>query len=602
MKELIKDVNKTETCYNSKSLMERFEKSVQEYPERIAVVSANGQVTYGELNQRANAIGHKLQKMGIGRNDVVAVCIERSIEMVVAIYGILKAGAAYLPIDKRIPSERMAYMCRNSESKAVIVLNEEDAEFFEEKVQMTIILEKENLKGNFPDLQIKNEDDDIAYVIYTSGTTGMPKGVMNRHVSLKNRIDWMDEKYPIDMTDVILQKTIYSFDVSVWEIIWWGIKGAKLGLLDNGAEMDFSLMCDRIKQYQITVMHFVPSVFEVFLEYIEENLSEKEELVSLKRIFLSGEVLKVEHVEKFYHIFGKTGAKLINLYGPTEAAIDVTYYECKEKQEIIPIGKPISNIKIHIEKDGKECGVGVPGEICIAGVGLAKGYINNKRLTEEKFVKNPYDGGKMYRSGDLARWLPDGNIEFLGRKDEQIKIRGIRIELKEIENVISKIKGVRQVVLQTKEKEKEKAICAYIVGDEKLSMDSVRNTLRKKLPEYMIPTYMMQIEQVPLTLNGKVDRKNLPEIVIRSEGEYEEPKDLYQKALVKELKKVLKLDKISLKDEFFSIGGNSINATLIAIHLNKAGFNITVKDILSLSALDEIAERMRINDLPDCEI
>ena len=561
MEQIIYESNDTNKQYPNISLMERFEQMAAQYPDKIALESESGTRTYRELNNRANAIAERLRKDGIGRNDIVAVCIERSISMIEAVYGIHKAGAAYLPIDVEFPKQRVEYILSDAKPKALLLCDKKKKELYETIQVDIIVLEDICPESVSQNPGIRNEGEDIAYVIYTSGTSGKPKGVMNCHSALQNRIDWMDDAYPIVENDTVLQKTTYTFDVSVWEIFWWGIKGAKLSLLKPGGEKEPEEICEAIQKNNITTMHFVPSMFSIFLEYVKETPEWLDKLCSLKQIFTSGEALQAEHVKKFFQLFGKNGVKLVNLYGPTEAAIDVTYYECQKEQEIIPIGKPIHNIRIHIVKDGVECGIGIPGELCIAGAGLAKGYINNEELTQEKFVLNPFDGGKMYRSGDLARWMPDGNIEYLGRMDDQVKIHGIRIELGEIENAIKEIKGIRQaIVIAREDKSGTKELYAYIIAETKLDMLKIRKELGTKLPECMIPAYMMQIDEAPITANGKLDKRALPDITPESNMVYVAPENNLQDELITFFKDVLKVDKIGIDDDFFRLGGNSLRA------------------------------------------
>ncbi len=596
MDNVIKKSNDTEKTYSSESLIQKFEKNANNYPQNIAIESDAGGITYAQLNNKANAIGKKLKDCGIGRNDVVAVCIRRSTEMIEAIYGILKAGAAYLPLDPEFPQQRLNYMISDACPKAVFVIDQANARKFNEKKLKVIDLKTDIPDGNYDNLNIQNEPDDTAYVIYTSGTTGNPKGVMNRHLSLKNRIEWMDDQYALHPDDVILQKTTVTFDVSVWEILWWGMKGARTAILKPGGERDPSEICNAIYKYHITTIHFVPSMFQAFLTYISENKEITEKLTCLRKVFLSGEALKVKQVEQFWSFFKYRDIHLVNLYGPTEAAIDVTYYECKEKQDIIPIGKPISNIKIHIVKNFEECGIQDAGELCIAGVGLAKGYINQSELTKKFFVANPFDGGIMYRSGDLARWLPDGNIEFLGRIDNQVKIRGIRVELGEIESKLTEIKEISQaVVVEKEDKSGLKAIYAYLISSQKLDIREIKAKLRKLLPDYMIPGYMMQIDQIPVNRNGKLDRNALPKIKQQRYAEYAEAENECQRNLISIFKNVLRIEEpVGIDDSFFDLGGHSLRAAYLSNSIMKMyRRHVSVEDIYQYPTVRKLSAFMQ---------
>jgi amino acid adenylation domain-containing protein len=337
---------------------------------------------------------------------------------------------------------------------------------------------------------------------------------MIEHHSLINRLDWMQHAYPIDGRDVILQKTPYTFDVSVWELFWWALQGATLSFLTPGGERNPMAIVEAIKRDQVTVLHFVPSMLSVFLEYLEAKPLVVNDLTSVRRVFASGEALTPSHVRKFNDILGsRTGARLTNLYGPTEATVDVTYFDCPAHNEFekIPIGRPIHNTSMYVIRDGREVAAGEVGELCIAGVGLARGYLNNPVLTAEKFVDNPVNPGeRIYRTGDLARWLPDGNIEYLGREDHQVKIRGLRIELGEIENTIRNYAGVTDcVVLVKKYSETVILLIAYVVCRHEFEIVGLREYLKTQLPDYMIPNRFETIDEMPLTSSGKADRAAL---------------------------------------------------------------------------------------------
>jgi amino acid adenylation domain-containing protein len=364
---------------------------------------------------------------------------------------------------------------------------------------------------------IVNLASDLAYVIYTSGSTGKPKGVMIEHRSVVNRLHWMQCAYPIGRDDVILQKTPYYFDVSVWELFWWALQSARLCFLMPGGERMPLAIVETIRKHRITVLHFVPSMLNVFLEYLDgKDDRVLEGLASVRRVFVSGEALALSHVEKFNNTLGnKTGARLTNLYGPTEATVDVSYYDCPTHNylEKVPIGKPIHNTRLYIIGNGQQVAIGEDGELCIAGVGLARGYLNSQALTDEKFVDN--FGGvreRLYRTGDIARWLPDGNIEYLGREDFQVKIRGLRIELGEIENTVRGFPGVADCVcVARKYSESVILIIAYLVCKSEVEIGGLKQYLKQHLPDYSIPNHFEILKELPLTPNGKADRKALPE-------------------------------------------------------------------------------------------
>ncbi|MGD2093241.1 MAG: amino acid adenylation domain-containing protein, partial [Candidatus Aminicenantes bacterium] len=431
----------------------------------------------------------------------------------------------------------------------------------------------------------------LAYVIYTSGSTGKPKGVMIEHKPLVNRLNWMQKFYPLGEEDVILQKTTIVFDVSVWELFWWSTRGASVCLLAPQEEKSPEAILEAISKSKVTTMHFVPSMLNAFLVYLGSG-GDIDRLASLRRVFSSGEALLAHHVERFYKLLlvnEKKDVKLVNLYGPTEATIDVSYFNCAkdEHPSDIPIGKPIDNIRLYII-DKAMCLqlVRIAGELCIAGDGLARGYLGKPELTAEKFIDSPLEeGDRLYRTGDLARWLPDGNIEFLGRIDHQVKIRGYRIELEEIENQLLKHDDVKEAIVLAKEDESgNKYLCAYIaekLGKTPNSTD-LREYLAKTLPDYMIPAIFVHLERIPLTPSGKIDRNAFPDppkITTGKHVEYAAPRSEIEKKLAETWGKVLGKNNIGIHDNFFMMGGDSIKSIQIASRMNEAGYEFQMKDL-----------------------
>jgi D-alanine--poly(phosphoribitol) ligase subunit 1 len=377
--------------------------------------------------------------------------------------------------------------------------------------------------GSTSNPAVASRPTDLAYVIYTSGSTGRPKGVMVEHRSLVNRLHWMQQTYPLGERDVILQKTPYFFDVSVWELFWALLNGAGLCFLMWGGEKNPLAIMQTVKRHRVSVMHFVPSMLNVFLQYLDGKSASVVEgdLGSVRRVFASGEALTPSHVRMFNHLWGgRTGARLTNLYGPTEATVDVSHFDCPADDDFasIPIGRPIHNTKFYVLREGRQVAIGETGELCIAGVGLARGYLNNPGLTDEKFIDNPANPGeRIYRTGDLARWTPDGQIEFLGRADGQVKIRGLRIELGEIESATRAYPGVADCVATVRAySESVVLIVAYLVCARQIHVDALKRYLREQLPSYMVPNHFEIIAEIPLTPSGKADRKALPEPVIHA--------------------------------------------------------------------------------------
>jgi len=519
--------NRTETTFpNDVTLQELVEAQVDKTSAATAVICDHDQVfgvpslTFAELNEKVNQLAHLLRGEGIQPGDIVALMVERSFAMIVGILGIVKAGGAYLPVPPDTPPERTHYMLRDGGVKVLLVQKQTAGRVVCEGLIINLD-DPDVYRGSTANPVILNQPRDLAYVIYTSGSTGKPKGVMIEHRSVVNRLNWMERTYPIGERDVILQKTPYYFDVSVWELFWWALTGAKLCFLMPGGERYPLAIVEYIKKHEVSILHFVPSMLNVFLEYLDgKPAGVLKSLASVRQVFASGEALTSSHVRKFNAILGsKTGARLTNLYGPTEATVDVSYFDCPAHNdfESIPIGRPIDNIKLYIVRDGKQVAIGEPGELCIAGIGLARGYLNNAALTDEKFTDNPINPGeRIYRTGDVARWLLDGNIEYLGREDHQVKIRGLRIELGEIENTIREYPGITDcVALVKKYSENVIVIIAYVVGKSALDVEGLKQYLKKHLPDYMVPNHFERIDEMPLTPSGKANRKALPEPVIQ---------------------------------------------------------------------------------------
>ena len=522
--------NRTERKFpDNVTLHELIEARVQQCPLHPAVLCDHDKfwgtpsLNYLQLNERANQVAHELRKKGVRPGTIVGIMVERSFAMIIGIFGIIKAGGAYLPLSSEDPTDRREYVLADA---GVGILLVHGATLSKAPAHVTVInLEDATLyAGPSTNPAAVNRPDDLAYVIYTSGSTGKPKGVMIEHRSVVNRLHWMQAAYPINAGDVLLQKTSFCFDVSVWELFWWAIEGATVCMLMPRGERVPQALVETIKKHRVSVMHFVPSMLKVFLEYLDGR-SEKvaAALTSLRLVFASGEALSPAHVRKFNeNIAQYTSARLINLYGPTEATVDVTYFDCPTtgNLERVPIGRPIQNIRAHIIHEGRPMPIGETGELCLAGVGLARGYLNNPKLTEERFVQIPaLPGERIYRTGDLARWLPDGNIEYLGREDHQVKIRGLRIELGEIENTIQSFPGIADCVVTTKKySDSIVMIVAYVVCKSEVDLPSLKQHLQRSLPEYMVPGHFEKISHLPLTPNGKADRKALPEPTIRGKS------------------------------------------------------------------------------------
>ncbi len=542
--------------------------------------------SYREFDRLSGVLALRLKEKGIGSGVIAGIMLERSLEMMLGIFAVLKAGGAYLPIAPDYPEERVRFILADSNARLLLTVPSSESAIDPGVETVSIVpgnLSSESLSPGLP----STNPTDPAYVIYTSGTTGKPKGVLIEHHSLTNRLNWMQKTYPIGIGDTLLQKTPFTFDVSVWELFWWSQVGAALCLMPPGGEKDPAMMVDTIEKSRVTVMHFVPSMLTLFLEHLEAD-GETGRVSSLKQVIASGEALSLSQVQRFNRLLNQTNeTRLANLYGPTEATIDVSYFDCSTGEELqgVPIGKPIDNIKLVIlDKEGRLQPIGLMGELFIGGAGLARGYLNRPELTAEKFASLPslsQFSSPLYRTGDLARRLPDGNIEYLGRIDHQVKIRGFRIELEEIEAQLCRHETIKEsVVLARGAGEKESALWAYLVtefppGTEPepttVNVSDLRAFLSKTLPEYMIPSHFVLVENIPLTANGKVDRKTLERSgsSIGTGTQYIEPGSDTEKTIANAWKEILGLEKVGIHDNFFEVGGNSLQAIRLNSTLNQ---------------------------------
>ncbi|WP_128894536.1 non-ribosomal peptide synthetase [Longirhabdus pacifica] len=575
-----------------------FEQQATKTPYKTALIANHEQLTYKQVNEKANQLAHTLQRRGVGRNTVVGLCVERSIDMMISILAILKAGGAYMPISPDYPTDRIQYMIENSEVRLVLVHHHTNTFLSSLPVDAVHVNDETSYSQHTHNLPHRNEQHDLAYVLYTSGSTGRPKGVMIEHHTVINRIGWMVKQYDISESDVLLQKTPFAFDVSVWEIFMWFFAGSTLCLLKHGEEKSPEHMLNTIAKHHVTAIHFVPSMLNGFLDYMEipHNV---EKASSLRRVFASGEALLPQQVERFYQWLPH--AHLYNLYGPTEATIDVSHFHCspQEKFRSVPIGKPLDNVQLYVLNAVEQLQpIGVAGELCISGTCLARGYMNREDLTAEKFVNNPFKiGEKMYKTGDLARWLPDGNIEYLGRIDNQVKIRGLRIELDEIHSVLLQCDQVKDgAVVAVKDDSGTDMLCAYIVPSQKrFSIQVIREHLGKTLPEYMIPAHFMEIEQLPLTHNGKLDRKALPRVVMQ-QRDYVAPDNEMESVLLQTWQEVLHVESVGTTDNFFEYGGDSIKAIHVIASLSKRGLKLDMSNLFKYPSIKQLAPFIQQKD------
>lgn len=503
---------------HDKTITELFEQVASICPENIAVYLDKATITYRKFNEDVNQYAHYLREKGVTRNLIVAVIMSRSYDMLCAIFAIIKAGGTYLPISPDYPEKRKRQILETARAQFLIIESNSSRELND--VAPILLLPNEDM-GSYSkkNLVSINEPNDIVYTIFTSGSTGIPKGVMIAHHSLVNRIEWMQNRFPLNAEDVLFQKTHCGFDVSIWEIFWWSITGAGLTLLPSGKEDNIILMLKTIMEKKVTVIHFVPPVLRIFLDYLAiGNKASKAD--SLRFVFSSGEALDAHTVNHFNELFHQSEyPQLVNLYGPTEATIDVTYFICEKKTYYheIPIGKPIDNVElIVLDEFGEPLQPGQVGELYLSGVCLAKGYLNDPERTKQSFLQLTGEQNKIiYKTGDLVKWNNQGELCYLGRKDQQVKINGIRIELGEIEHQLKSNNNIAQAVVLflTLPNAMQKLVAFIKLRNEFLSLDeyAVKSYLQDCLPHYMIPTDYVVMNEFPLKENGKLNRKKLAE-------------------------------------------------------------------------------------------
>ncbi|MEW5927674.1 MAG: amino acid adenylation domain-containing protein [Gemmatimonadota bacterium] len=597
-RELLAAWNETAETFDAagETLHGLVEAQARRTPDAPAVAFEGRTLTYAELDARADALAASLRGRGVGPETRVGVCMERSAELVVALLGVLKAGAAYVPLDPSYPAERLAYMAADA-ALPVLLMQEELRGRVPGFAGEVVVVGADAgaadalSHSRTPALSHSPSADSLAYVIYTSGSTGQPKGAMNAHRGIVNRLLWMQREYGLAADDVVLQKTPFSFDVSVWEFFWPLVAGAKLVLARPEGHRDPHYLSELIEEQGVTTLHFVPSMLQAFLD-----AGEPWRCGSVRRVVCSGEALGAEVRDRFFERLPH--AELHNLYGPTEAAVDVTFHACERGRPTVPIGRPVANTRIHVLDGGlRQSPVGVPGELYIGGVQVGRGYHGRPGLTAERFVPDPFaaePGARMYRTGDRARWLATGEVEYLGRLDEQVKVRGHRIELGEIESALLRQPGVREAVAAAREDAPGHArLVAYVVADEAAGATpaGLRLRLKEELPEYMVPAAVVLLDALPVTPNGKLDRAALPapEWTRAEEGPTVAPRDEVEATLAGIWCGVLRLDRVGVHDNFFELGGDSILSIQVISRAAQAGIRITPRQVFQHPTVAELA-------------
>ncbi|MGB7605872.1 MAG: amino acid adenylation domain-containing protein [Lutisporaceae bacterium] len=605
--QIVNSFNATEMEYDrKKTIHQLFEEQAEKTPDNIAVAFEDKQLTYMELNEKANQLARLLRDRGIGADSIVGIMTERSLELIVGIMGILKAGGAYLPIDPEYPVDRIAYMLEDSGAQ-IILTQSYLKDKTDKKLQIIELDDEAYYTGEVRNLENSASANNLAYVIYTSGSTGKPKGVAVEHKSLNNLIFSIYCRYDksFGVGDNCLSLTSISFDVSVFEMFLPLTNGAKLVLFDSDRIIDIHKLSKTIIEEEITFTYIPPTILRAVYELLK---------VSNKEIVLNKMLVGVEPIKDYIledYLALNPGIMIRDGYGPTEATIAATMYQYgkgKPTGKNVPIGTPLNNTQIYIlDRHLNVMPMDVPGELCIAGEGLSRGYINRPELTSERFVPNPFEAGKrMYKTGDLAKWLPDGNIEYLGRIDNQVKIRGYRVELGEIETQLIKHEAIKEAVVLAKEdKNNNKYVCAYIVADKQLmvagelTVAELRKYLSKELPEYMIPSYFVQLDNIPINRNGKIDKRALPEPVgnISTGTEYQAARNEMEQKLVEIWQKVLEIENIGIYDNFFELGGHSLKAMQIVNQIHKLlKIQISFKEFFDYQTIASLGEYLKNNE------
>ena len=605
--QLLVEWNDTKTDYpKDKCIHELFEEQVERTPDAIAVVYADQRLTYRELNQRANQLAHSLRKLGVGPEVLVDVCLERSLEMIVGILGILKAGGAYVPLDPSYPKERLVFMVEDSRAP-VLITQSSLIERLPTHNAKVLCLDRD-----WSEISTESQDnplpltapDNLAYVIYTSGSTGAPKGALIAHHNVVRLFRATGAWFHFGSDDVWTLFHSYAFDFSVWEL--WGalLHGGRLVIVPFEASRSPQEFYELLCRERVTVLNQTPSAFRQLVQG-EASIIDSSRL-GLRLVIFGGEALDFQSLKPWFGRHGDQSPQLINMYGITETTVHVTYRIIKEADlsSGLPslIGAPIPDLELYVLDTHRNLvPVGVPGELYVGGAGLARGYLNRGELTAERFVAHPFDDGKgkrLYRSGDLVRRRGDGDIEYLGRIDNQVKIRGHRIELGEIETVLAQHAAIQQAVVLAREDSEDRRLVAYVVAAPGCapSAHELRSFLQQKLPEYMVPSAFMFLDSLPLTPNGKLDRKALP-APEQSRPELEEtycaPRTPVEELLAQIWSDVLKLDQVGVHDNFFELGGHSLLATQVISRIRDTfKLDFPLRSLFEAPTIDGLAQRV----------
>jgi len=569
-----------------------FEEQVRINPNRTALVMNGKEMTYKELNEKANVLAWLLREKGVTKESVVAAFLERSFEMIIAVLAILKAGGVYLPVDPKYPDDRIEYMLKDSGAKILLTAKNliNRVSFEGQKINLDDSEVFEGVKDNPYNI---NTPENSAYVIYTSGTTGKPKGAVIEHRNVVRLLFNDKIQFDFDQNDVWTMFHSFCFDFSVWEMYGALLYGGKLVIVPEVVSRDTKEFASLIRKERVTVLNQTPTAF---YNLIKEEIKDTENRLCIRYVIFGGEALKPVMLKPWRNKYKDT--KLINMYGITETTVHVTYKEITEQEiemNVSNIGKPIPTLVTYVvDRNMKLLPPGIPGELLVGGAGVGRGYLNRPELTNEKFIENPFDSNpyfkRVYRSGDLVRLLPNGEMEYMGRIDHQVKIRGFRIELGEIENCLIKHPSINEVVVAVREdKDSNKYLCGYFVSDEEIPVTDLREFLLMELPDYMVPAYFVKLDMIPMTSNQKVNTKALPEpeMSINTGIEYVPPEGDSEQKAVLVWEEILGIKKVGVNDNFYTLGGDSIKALQISARLKSFGYSLEVKELLKNPTIRE---------------
>ena len=591
------DFNNNHTAINTeKTVLDLFAECVANNSTGTAIVDGENIITYSELEKRSNAVAYFLLKRKLNKGGFVPICTEKSIDAIVGLLGVLKAGGCFVPLNSYLPTERLSQVLAEIDSDFILCSQEVFDDLKDQVEQECILLDnitfKESETKEFPKITNANQN---AYMIYTSGSTGMPKGVMVGHAALYDRTLMWKDLYQLDENTNLLQMANFSFDVFIGDVCRSLFIGGKL-VLAHAQNFEPYTLYAAIEKHQIHTLEFTPSIVIPLMKYIDENdLS----IRNLKTVIIGSDVCGVKEFETLTKRFGNS-LRIVNSYGSTETTIDASCFETTadfnfNQYHSLPIGKPLRNTSFYIlDKSLNPLPMGVIGEMYIGGVGVANGYFNRPELTAEKFIDNPFkEGEKMYRTGDLGRWLPSGDIEYIGRQDDQVKLRGYRIELGEIEKNLERLEGITKSLVTVQGEGSDAYLVGYYTSQEAITRQEIEGHLQAFLPEYMIPSVYVHLEYFPLTSNGKIDRKSLPKAQAGAHQEYQAPRSVLEEQMTLLWSDILKMDAetIGVTSSFFELGGHSLSAISLKYQVLKSiGFDLSIRDIFMNPTIQTLAE------------